>query len=91
MYLKTLKGYVRNRARSEASMAEGYAIDEAFGFCIEYMQSYMHTSRRIWDDKDDPTMNDEILEGVGRQMTLTPKIREWIHEFVVNNVAPLEP
>ena len=32
-YLKTLKGYVRNRARPEASMAEGYAIDEALGFC----------------------------------------------------------
>ena len=90
-YLKTLKGYVRNRARPEASMAEGYAIDEALGFCTEYMQSYTVTSRRVWDDKEDPTMNDEILEGVGRPRILTPKIRDWIHEFVVNNVAPLEP
>jgi hypothetical protein len=90
-YLKTLKGYVRNRARPEASMAEGYAIDEAFGFCTEYMQSYTVTSRRVWDDKEDPTMNDEILEGVGRPRILTPKIRDWIHKFVVNNVALLEP
>ena len=35
-------------------------------------------------------MNDEILEGVVRPKILTPKIRDWIHEFVVNNVAPLE-
>jgi hypothetical protein len=89
-YLKTLKGYVRNRNRPEASMAEGYAIDEALGFCTEYMTSYSITSRRVWDDKEDPTMNDEILEGVGRSRILTPKIRDWIHEFVVNNVAPLE-
>jgi hypothetical protein len=31
-YMKTLKGYVRNKARLEGSMAEGYAIEEALGF-----------------------------------------------------------
>jgi hypothetical protein len=58
-YLKTLKGYVQNRARDEARMAEGYVIDEAFGFCTDYMQTYTITSRKVCDDKDDPTMNDE--------------------------------
>jgi hypothetical protein len=75
-YLKTLKGYVQNRARPEVSMAEGYVIDEVFGFCTEYMQTYIITSRRVWDDKEDPTMNDEILEGVGRPKIRTPKIRD---------------
>jgi hypothetical protein len=32
-YTKTLKGYVRNKARPEGSMAKGYAIEEALGFC----------------------------------------------------------
>ena len=36
-YLKILKGYVRNCARLEASMTKGYVIDEALGFCTEYM------------------------------------------------------
>ena len=40
----------------------------------------------VWDDKEDPIMNDKILEGVGRPMIPTLKIRDWIHEFVVNNV-----
>jgi len=71
-------------------MAEGYVIDEAFGFCTDYMQTYTITSRKVCDDKDDPTMNDEILKGVGRLKILTPKIRDWLHEFVVNNVAPSE-
>ena len=89
-YLKTLKGYVRNRVRPKASMAEGYAIDEALGFAHSTSKTYFITSRRVWDDKEDPTINDEILEGVGRPRILTPRIRNWIHEFVMNNVAPLE-
>jgi hypothetical protein len=52
-------------------MANGYALDEALGFCTECMQKYTITSHRVWDDKKDPTMNDEILEGVGRLRILT--------------------
>jgi hypothetical protein len=37
-YLKTMKGYVRQRAHPEGSMAQGYIMDEALGFCTEYMQ-----------------------------------------------------
>ena len=40
-------------------MAEGYAIVEALGFYIEYMQEYTSSTRRVWD----PSMYDEILEG----------------------------
>ncbi len=49
------------------------------------------TGRRIYDDKEDPAINDEILEGVGRPKILTPKLCNWIHEFVGNNGAPLKP
>jgi hypothetical protein len=35
--MKTLKNYVRNTARPEASMAEGYVKDECIGFIIEYL------------------------------------------------------
>jgi hypothetical protein len=34
--MKTLKNYVRNMARPEASMAEGYIKDECIGFVMEY-------------------------------------------------------
>jgi hypothetical protein len=33
-YVKALKCYVRNMARLEGSMAIGYTIEEALGFCI---------------------------------------------------------
>ena len=80
-YLKTLKGYVQNRARPEASMVEGYVIDEVLGFCTKYTQSYTVTSHKVEDDNEDPTINDEKLEGVGWPRILTPKIRDWIHEL----------
>ncbi len=36
-YMKTLKQYVRNMARSEASMDERYIEDECLDFVIEYL------------------------------------------------------
>jgi hypothetical protein len=36
-YMKTLKNYVRNTSRPEASMAEGYVKAECIGFITEYL------------------------------------------------------
>jgi hypothetical protein len=36
-YLKTLKGFVKNKARPKSSMEEGYALEEALGFCTKYL------------------------------------------------------
>ncbi|KAL4298991.1 hypothetical protein AHAS_Ahas17G0056200 [Arachis hypogaea] len=33
MYLGHLKSYVRNKAKSEGSIAEGYVVEEALTFC----------------------------------------------------------
>ncbi|KAL5573450.1 hypothetical protein UlMin_023047 [Ulmus minor] len=35
-YLKRLKDYVRNAAKPEGSIAEGYVVDEALTFCSRY-------------------------------------------------------
>ncbi|XP_052625778.1 uncharacterized protein LOC111885117 [Lactuca sativa] len=36
-YMKKLKAYVRNKARPEGSIAEGYVADEALTFCSMYL------------------------------------------------------
>ncbi len=36
-YLKTLKGFERNKVRPEGSMVEGYALEETLGFCTNYL------------------------------------------------------
>jgi len=37
-YLARLKGYVRNRAQPEGSMAEGYIARECISFCSRYFE-----------------------------------------------------
>ncbi|GKD34332.1 uncharacterized protein Tco_1249841, partial [Tanacetum coccineum] len=37
-YMKKLKNYVRNKAKAEGSIAEGYVADEALTFCSMYLE-----------------------------------------------------
>ncbi len=71
-------------------MASGYIMEEALGFYTEYMQNCTLTSRRVWDDKEEPNMNDEVLQGKGRRRMLSTELQKWIHEFVLNNAEILE-
>ncbi len=36
-YMGVLKSYVRNRAKPEGSIIEGYTTEEAIEFCVNYM------------------------------------------------------
>jgi hypothetical protein len=65
-------------------------MDEAVGFCTEYMQHYCESERRVWDDKKKPAMNSEVMKGNGRHRLLPDELRFWIHEFVLNNAEPLQ-
>jgi hypothetical protein len=64
-YMKALKCYVRNVVRPKGRMATDYAIEEVVRFCTKYIQRSQSTKRRVWDDREEPTMHDEILEGNG--------------------------
>ena len=86
-YFKTLKGYVRNLAKPEGSIAQGYQTKEALGFIIEYMLEYNITSRRVWDDKEESAMVDEILEGKRKMKLLSEDLRIAMHKFVLDNAA----
>jgi hypothetical protein len=90
-YFKGLKSFVRNLAKPEGSMAQGYQVEEALRFLTEYMSTYTPTSRRVWDDQEDPTMTDEILEGKGRLRLLSDELQKWLHNFVCDNVDALKP
>ena len=89
-YFKMLKGYVRNLAKLEGNIAQGYQIDEALGFVTEYMRDYNLTTRRAWDSEEEPTMVDEVLEGKGKRKLLSNDVRRAMHEFVVDNVAHID-
>jgi hypothetical protein len=84
-YMKTLKDYVRTYARPEASIVEGYYMSETLEYSTEYMQHLQGTSRRVWDDKEENTMNDEIVQGSSWSHRMSEDLRVWAHNFIVNN------
>ncbi len=45
----------------------------------------------MWDDKEEPTMHDEILEGNGHPRKLSTDLKTWAHTFVVHDVIAIEP
>jgi hypothetical protein len=45
----------------------------------------------VWDDKENPTMHDEILEGDGHPCRLNVDLKAWAHTFVLHNVIALGP
>jgi hypothetical protein len=88
-YLKSLKDYVRTYARPEASMAEGYSMSETLGYCTEYMHRFEGTRRRVWDEKEENIMNDEIVQGSGWARDMSTELRAWAHDFVISNSSDL--
>ena len=61
--MKDLEGFVKNKAKPEGSMANGYLQDVATGFLIQYLFKYIGVTKQAWDIKEEPTIIDEILEG----------------------------
>jgi hypothetical protein len=90
-YMKTLKGYVRNMARPEASMAEGYVKEECIGFITEYLQRFDVVHRQVWDADKEYGDVEEALEGAGKPYVMTTALRDIAHEYVLRNVAIMQP
>jgi hypothetical protein len=90
-YMKTLKGYVWNMARLEASMVEGYLKEECLGFVTEYLQSFDAVQMHVWDAKEEYGDAEEILEGVGKPYMMSPELRDATHQYVLKNVAAMQP
>ena len=89
-YMKVLKSYVRNMARPEASMAEGYLKDECIGFITEYLQGFEGTTRRVWDEEEEIGDAEEVLQGGGRPYVMTPEMRDIAYQYVLSNSTDME-
>jgi len=50
-YMKTLKRYVRQKARPEGCMAEGYVLNEAFLFLCEFLGKEFVDGPQFWDEE----------------------------------------
>lgn len=92
--MKTLKAFVKNYARPEACMAEGYLARECIAFCLEFLHNYVHVQAKVNRNEDVET-NVLTLEGrpfqKATEVTLTDKERNIAHRYVLMNMAGMNP
>lgn len=93
-YMKTLKAYVKNFARPEACMAEGYLSSECIAFCMEFLRKSVPVQEAI-NRNEDIEATENVLEGRPLQkatkVTLTDKERETAHRYILMNAAVMDP
>jgi hypothetical protein len=56
-----------------------------------YVLSYFDLRRKVWDDKEEFTMHDEILEGNEPLHRFGVNMQGWAHPFVLHNAAITQP
>jgi hypothetical protein len=90
-YIKTLRGYVRNMVRPEASMAEGYIKEECIGFVTKYLQRFDIVQRQVWNMEEEYNDVEEALEGAGKPFFMTAALWDVAYKYVLRNVAVMGP
>lgn len=90
--MKIFKGYVRNRARPEGSIAECYLAEECMAFCSQFLKHSIEVDiQEVLEDFG----NEVILEGRPisgkRLITLSDELLEIAHRCVLFNTAEVEP
>ncbi|KAL6184927.1 hypothetical protein ACLB2K_041062 [Fragaria x ananassa] len=85
-YLLTLKQYVRQRAHPEASIANGYLMEECMNFCSQYLKDMGCKSNRPLRRK-----NDEDNSKKGKTFLLSDVTRTQIHRWVLFHTDAVTP
>ncbi|XP_013745892.1 uncharacterized protein LOC106448572 [Brassica napus] len=93
-YMKTLKAFVKNFARPEACMAEGYLAGECLAFCMEFLQKSVPVEEALTRNEDVETTQN-VLEGrtlhKAKEVSLTDKERDVAHRYILMNTAVIDP
>lgn len=91
--MKTLKAYVKNFARPEACMAEGYLSGECIAFCMEFLQKSVPVQEAI-NRNEDVEATQNVLEGrplhKATEVTLSDKDRDIAHRYILMNTAIMD-
>ncbi|GJS31474.1 hypothetical protein Tco_0492094 [Tanacetum coccineum] len=93
-YMKKLKNYVRNKAKPEGSIAEGYVAEEALTFCSRYLKDDVETRFNRLGRNDDGLPQPDKFEvfrsvckpmGRMKESRLTTDVMQAVVWFVLNN------
>ena len=80
-----LKGYVRQKARPEGSMAKGWMLEECMYCICEYLERTYFEDPCVWTNESSSTMSDEVLSGKGVPFRLKIQDNLDISTFIVYN------
>ena len=100
-YLRTLKGYVRNKAHPEGSIAEGYILEECMTFCSRFVQGMptklSQSERHADGGTDEPPTGITIMstvdsskKGFARELISLEAINQMRH-YIITNCEETEP
>ena len=90
--LGTFKGYVRNRARPEGSIAEAYISTEALTFCSKYIEIADQLSKEVGEDNPGLNVFDYSVRVTGKsRQEDKPKDLDKIVWYVLNNCPEIQP
>jgi hypothetical protein len=84
-YLGTLKSYVRTKSQPEASIANGYAAEEALGFCTEYLNLQSYTKRHVWETVEEEGTRGTVVQGRGRVVNMTVTDVAGAHKYIIDH------
>lgn len=76
---------MRTKSHPEASIANGYAAEEALGFCTEYLNLQAYTKRHVWETAEDEGTKGSVVQGRGRVVTLTQASVARAHNYVIDH------
>ncbi|XP_016471415.2 uncharacterized protein LOC107793551 [Nicotiana tabacum] len=98
--LRTLKGYVRNMARPEGSIAEGYLAEECMAFCSKYLTDMETKENRPDRNSNSSNMDPNGLSvfncrgkpfGGGDWTKLNDLEIKQAHFYILQNCAEIGP
>lgn len=91
--MKTLKAFVKNHARPEGCMAEGYLAGECISFCLEFLQKVVLVQEVLNRNEDIENVS-MIVEGrplqKGEEVILSDKERDIAHRYVLMNMSAMD-
>ncbi|XP_073109285.1 uncharacterized protein [Elaeis guineensis] len=98
-YLRTLKSYVRNKARPEGSIARGYLANECLTFCSRYLNSVETKFNRVPRNDDGATSyqglsiyaKDGCAKGVFKSYELNAQEFTQAQAYVLRNCEEVWP
>ncbi|XP_058723125.1 uncharacterized protein LOC131594944 [Vicia villosa] len=99
-FLRVLKSYVRNKARPEGSIAEGYVAEECMLFCAQYltdMDSRLNRPERCMDYSCDDYNGLSVFENNGRPIcgesweNMSVYQIQQAHFYILQNCEEVRP